>query len=215
LLPNALPSPQAATQVAAFCLGRPLASPPSRGAGTMAGGFFFARHPAAPPTSFVSPSHHRGLRTVALFEAAKGAIVLIVGFGLLSFLGRDTEVFAEHLVNRLHLNPAHHYPQIFIHAMADVTNTELWIIASFAALYSTVRFVEAYGLWHARRWAEWLAALSGAVYVPVELYELAHHATWLKFGALVVNLAVVAYMARLLIEARRAAPVPAGPRAGD
>lgn len=105
-------------------------------------------------------SHQRGLRAVAYFEALKGVLVLAVGFGLLSFLGRDTEVFAERLVNRLHLNPAHHYPQIFIHAMADLSNSRLWLIAGFSAFYAAVRFTEAYGLWRERAWAEWLAALS-------------------------------------------------------
>lgn len=153
------------------------------------------------------PSHQRGLRTVALLEALKGAIVLVAGFGLLSFLGQDAELLAERLVHRLHLNPANHYPQIFIHTMADVTNADLWILASFAALYSALRCVEAYGLWRERHWAQWLAALSGGIYVPAELFELARHATWLKAGALLVNLAVVAYMAWLLAESRRTAAV--------
>jgi uncharacterized membrane protein (DUF2068 family) len=148
-------------------------------------------------------SHVKGLRVVALFEALKGAIVLIVGFGLLSFLGRDAEIFAERVINRLHLDPTHHYPQIFIKAMSEVTDTRLWLIAGFAALYATVRFVETYGLWHARRWAEWFAALSGAIYLPIEVYELIHRATWLKLATLVVNLAIVGYMVWLLTEARR------------
>jgi len=150
-------------------------------------------------------AHHKGLRTIALLEAAKGAIVLVIGFGLLSFLGQDAEEFAEHLVNRLHLNPAHHYPQIFIHAMTDVTDSKLWALAGLAVLYSAIRFAEAYGLWQQRRWAEWLAALSGAVYVPVEIYEIAHRASWLKVGALIINLAIVAYMVWLLTENRRLA----------
>ncbi len=158
--------------------------------------------PSAPNAA---TAHSKGLRTIALLEALKGAIVLIVGFGLLSFLGRDAEDFAEHLVNRLHLNPAHHYPEIFIKAMGDLNNTKLWLIAGFAVIYSSVRFAEAYGLWYGRRWAEWLAALSGAVYVPVEIYEIAHRASWLKFGALVINLAIVAYMVWLLTENRRRA----------
>jgi len=155
--------------------------------------------PGAPAT------HTKGLRTIALVEAAKGAIVLVIGFGLLSFLGRDAEEYAELVVNRLHLNPAHHYPQIFIHAMTDVTDSKLWMLAGLAALYSLIRFVEAYGLWNQRRWAEWLAALSGAVYVPVEIYEIAHRASWLKVGALLINLAIVAYMVWLLTENRRRA----------
>jgi uncharacterized membrane protein (DUF2068 family) len=148
-------------------------------------------------------THHKGLRTIALLEAAKGAIVLVIGFGLLSFLGRDADVFAEHLVNRLHLNPAHHYPHVFIQAMAEVTDSKLWLLAGLAALYALLRFAEAYGLWYQRRWAEWLAALSGGVYVPVEIYEISHRASWLKVGALVVNVIIVAYMVWLLTETRR------------
>lgn len=155
------------------------------------------------PSSDARVSHHKGLRTIALVEAAKGGIVLVIGFGLLSFLGRDADAFAEHLVSRLHLNPAHHYPHVFIEAMAEVTDSKLWMLASLAALYSLLRFIEAYGLWRQRRWAEWLAALSGAVYVPVEIYEIAHHVSWLKVGALVINLAIVAYMVWLLTENRR------------
>jgi len=155
------------------------------------------------PSSDAPVSHHKGLRPIALLEAAKGGIVLVIGFGLLSFLGRDADAFAEHLVNRLHLNPAHHYPHVFIQAMTDVTDSKLWMLAGLAALYSLIRFVEAYGLWNQRRWAEWLAAFSGAVYVPVEIYEIAHRASWLKVGALVINLAIVAYMVWLLTENRR------------
>ena len=52
------------------------------------------RHPPRPLIPAV-PSHQRGLRTVALLEALKGGIVLVAGFGLLSFLGRDAELLAE------------------------------------------------------------------------------------------------------------------------
>ena len=146
---------------------------------------------------------HKFLRPIAVFEAFKGAIVLIAGFGLLSFLDRDNEVYAEQIIRHLHLDPAAHYPQIFIVAMARLEDSHLWALAGFAALYAAFRFVEAYGLWYARRWAEWLAALGGAVYVPIEIYELVHRVTWLRIGALVVNLLVVAYMIWLLTENRR------------
>ncbi|MBI3885098.1 MAG: DUF2127 domain-containing protein [Opitutae bacterium] len=161
----------------------------------------------------MSSPAHKALKPVAVFEACKGLVVLVAGFGLLSFLGRDADVLAGHLVHRLHLNPANHYPQIFIEAMADVTDSKLWQLAGFAALYAAVRFVEAYGLWHERRWAEWLAALSGSVYVPVEIYQLGHKVTWVKAGALALNLLVVAYMVWLLSESlrrRATAPVAAG-----
>lgn len=129
--------------------------------------------------------------------------MLIAGFGLLSFLGRDNEEFAQQIIRHLQLNPAKHYPQIFITAMSRLNDAHLLALAGFAAIYAIVRFVEAYGLWFERRWAEWLAALSGGIYIPIEVYELMHRVTWIRAGALVVNLIIVAYMVWLLTETRR------------
>ncbi len=139
-----------------------------------------------------------GVRAVAIFEAAKGTLVLLAGLGLLTLLHRDVEDLAERLVRASHLNPASHYPQIFMDAASRVTDTHLWLMAGAAALYTTVRGVEAYGLWLERRWAEWFALISGGLYIPVEVYELWHRATWIKLAVLAANLAVVLYMAYAL-----------------
>jgi uncharacterized membrane protein (DUF2068 family) len=134
------------------------------------------------------------LRTVALVEAAKGALVLLVGFGLLSLIHRDIQQFAERLITHAHLNPASHYPRIFLDMANRVTDGRLAALAAGAALYSSVRFIEAYGLWHARHWAEWFAALSGAIYVPFEAVELYRRVSWISVGAVAVNLSIVAIM---------------------
>ena len=139
--------------------------------------------------------------------------MLVLGFGLLSFLGPDDARFYEQVVLRMHLDPANHYLRLFLQTISEVSDTRLWIMTGFAVFYSAVRFLEAYGLWHERRWAEWFAALSGGVYIPIEIYELAQRLTWLRFGALLVNTVVVAYMVWLLTERRRLAhsekPLPA------
>jgi uncharacterized membrane protein (DUF2068 family) len=134
------------------------------------------------------------LRAVALFEAFKGALVLAAGFGVLALFHGDAQRFADALVGRLHLNPAKKTPQVFLRLLENISDSQLWALAGFAALYAALRFIEAYGLWRGRRWAEWLAALSGGIYVPVEIYEITRHVTWIKIGALILNAAVVAYM---------------------
>lgn len=139
------------------------------------------------------------VRTIALFEAAKGLLVLVAGLGLLSLINRDVEAIAESVVRHSHLNPASHYPKIFLQAAANVTDTHLLLMAGAAALYALVRAVEAYGLWFERRWAEWFALLAGGVFIPVEIYELFHHATWLKVAIFITNVAIVAYMAYILL----------------
>lgn len=136
----------------------------------------------------------KGLRTVALLEATKGALVLLVGLGLLSLVHHDVQRIGERLISHAHLNPASHYPRIFLNLASQLTDTRLWLMAAAAAGYSLLRFFEAYGLWYARRWAQWFAAISGGVYIPFELLELYKDVSWLSLGLLTLNLAIVAIM---------------------
>ena len=147
-----------------------------------------------------------GLRAVAVYEAAKGVLVLVAGFGLLSLMQRDAQHFAEQLVAHLHLNPAKGYPRIFIDASANITDAKLWIFAGLALLYAVVRSVEAYGLWLGRRWAEWFAIASGAIYVPAEVYEIARGVTLTKLLLLTVNVGIVAYLIYVLWRSKRMGP---------
>ena len=144
-----------------------------------------------------------GLRVVALFEGAKGALVLITGFGLLAFIHRDLHNAAEEVVRHFHLNPAHHYPRIFLDAAARVNATQLWLLALSAFLYAVVRFIEAFGLWHGKLWAAWFGVLSGCIYIPVELIEVVHGLTWAKLTVLSVNVAIVAYLGYALMKSGR------------
>ncbi len=144
-----------------------------------------------------------GIRAIAVFEAAKGLLVLLAGLGLLNLLHRDVQAAAEQWVRFSHLNPASKYPRIFLDAAAQTTDARLWWLAAGAGAYAVVRFFEAYGLWRGRAWAEWLALVAGGLYVPVELYHLWHRFSWVKVGLLVANLAVVAYMAYALMHRKQ------------
>jgi uncharacterized membrane protein (DUF2068 family) len=121
-------------------------------------------------------------------------LALLAACGLFYLIPHDLRQVAVELVGRLHLNAGKSYPNVFIRILEDTSNAQLWAIAGLVVVYALIRFVEAYGLWRARRWAEWLAAVSGAVYVPFELYELSRGFSWIKLAALAANLAVVAFM---------------------
>ena len=140
----------------------------------------------------------RGVRAVALVEAAKAVIVLLAGFGILTLIHRDVHAFAAQLVERLHLNPSNKYPRIFVDAADQLNDARLWLLAALAMTYAMLRAVEAYGLWRGRAWAEWIALLTGAMYLPAELYELTRGVTWIKAAAIVINIGVVVYMAYAL-----------------
>ncbi|MGE3531809.1 MAG: DUF2127 domain-containing protein [Steroidobacteraceae bacterium] len=134
------------------------------------------------------------LRSVAVFEAAKGTLVLLVGGGLFSLLHQNIQALAERVVAHFHLDPAGRYPRIFVDLAAQLNDARLWMLAGFALLYAVVRFIEAYGLWHARRWAEWFAALSGGIYIPFEVHELFERVNWLRVLTLLANVLIVLFM---------------------
>lgn len=140
----------------------------------------------------------RGVRVVAVFEAAKGLLILLAGFGLLSIVHQDAQQVAEDIVRHFHLNPASRYPRIFIDVAGNISDPQLWLMAGFALVYASIRLIEAYGLWRERRWAEWLAVLSGAIYVPIEVYEVLSGISWIKVSTLTVNICIVVYMSYAL-----------------
>jgi uncharacterized membrane protein (DUF2068 family) len=74
-----------------------------------------------------------------------------------------------------------------------------WQILVGACSYSGLRFAEAYGLWKARAWAEWIALISGAIYLPFEIRLLAHRVTLFHVAVLIVNIAIVLFMFYLRI----------------
>ncbi len=147
-----------------------------------------------------------GLRVVAIFEASKGVLVLLVGLGLLSVVHHSAQNAGEEIVERFHLNPAHEHPRILIYAATHLDNSNLRLLAIAALLYSTMRFIEAYGLWRMRVWAEWFAIVSGGVYLPLELYELVHRATVVKAVVFVVNGVIVAYLVYFRLSRRPREP---------
>jgi uncharacterized membrane protein (DUF2068 family) len=144
-------------------------------------------------------AHVRVLRAVASLELSKGLVVLLAAGGIVLLIHRNTSDVAYGLLRLLHISPDHRFAQIFLHWANGLTDKKLWAIAGVSAIYSVLRFVEAYGLWKAAAWAEWIALVSGAIYLPFEIHEILRRQNLFNFALLFVNLAVVLYMAYLRI----------------
>ena len=144
-------------------------------------------------------NHSVGLRTVAVLEAAKGILALLLGVGVLALLHMNLDNVAEWLTEILRVNPEGRLSNLFFNAADRATDKTLWVLAIGALVYAAVRFVEALGLWREREWAQWFALLSGALYLPGELYSLLRHPRPLKWGVVAANAVIVLYMLYMLI----------------
>jgi uncharacterized membrane protein (DUF2068 family) len=143
------------------------------------------------------------LRAVALFEFFKGTFVMLMGFCALALVHKDVWLYAESLLALFHISTDRRSAQIFLDFADSVTDARLWAAAQIAFTYAILRFTEAYGLWKGRTWAEWVALVSGALLLPLEVRELTRGITALRVALFVGNLTVVLYMLYVIRTNRR------------
>jgi uncharacterized membrane protein (DUF2068 family) len=161
---------------------------------------------ASPAHERVRVAHHppppvrerdRVLLAIALFKFVKATLFVVVALGMFGLLSRSVAEQAQDWVATL----AATYDRGLTHRLVELVEKisalsrhrleALGVVAlAYAALFTT----EGVGLWRGRRWAEWLTVAATASLVPFELYELARRQTAPRLAALLVNIAVLAYL---------------------
>jgi uncharacterized membrane protein (DUF2068 family) len=79
--------------------------------------------------------------------------------------------------------------KLFTYKQADLD-----IAAIALAVYAVIELIEAIGLWLAKRWGEYFAAVATGLFLPVEIYELTEHSTKFKIATFALNVLAVVYL---------------------
>ena len=145
----------------------------------------------------------KALRAIAVFEAVKGAVGLAFAIGLLGLAEHHVYSWVRWMVKLFHFTDAALAPRRVSDVLAHPEQFPLNTCVLIALAYSVLRFMEAYGLWLARRWGEWLTLIGAALYLPFEIYWILLGATFGKITLLVLNVALVVYLAVVLVKTRR------------
>jgi uncharacterized membrane protein (DUF2068 family) len=149
---------------------------------------------------------------IGVFKLVK--TVILLALGVAAFTGAPGQIL--HVVARLtHWTGIFSGREVVQRALAKVLSLDEHTIhrlgvASFC--YAVVFATEGTGLLLKRRWAEWFTVVVTGSFVPIEVYELAHRPGLGKVAALLLNVAIVAYLAWRL-RAERRHPSPGGQRA--
>jgi uncharacterized membrane protein (DUF2068 family) len=164
--------------------------------------------PTPPVARPASPLVVAGLHTVALIEATKGLLALAGGALLLLLTPDHLRAVTRGWIQHWHLDPVHWLARLLTYVGDHTSSATLHWLAAGVFAYALIRLVEAWGLWRQRAWAEWLGAISGALYIPFEIRELTHHVNILTVGLLVINVAIVAFLLWSTRVSRQSAPPP-------
>jgi uncharacterized membrane protein (DUF2068 family) len=134
------------------------------------------------------------LRLIAVFKFLKAALLIALGVGLFKLLHKDVGDVLEHWSKALRLDPGSHYVNLALEKAAHLSPQQVKKLGLGSFLYAGLFLAEGTGLWLRKRWGEWLTVIITGSLVPVEVYEIYRHFSYVKVGVLVVNAAIVIYL---------------------
>jgi uncharacterized membrane protein (DUF2068 family) len=143
-------------------------------------------------------AHSRGLMLIAAFKLLKGFALIAVGVGALHLLHKDVAAVVDHWVNAFRVDPHNRFILWLLAKLPLVDDRKLKELSVGTFIYAAVFLTEGTGLAFHKRWAEYFTIITTGSFLPLEVYEIIHHATFAKGLALVINIAVVVYLVREL-----------------
>ncbi len=141
--------------------------------------------------------HDAFIKVIIIERVSKALVLTALGIGLLVAGDRGwLTQWATYAQQQLNLDTdSNVLERLFYRAVAlisGMSHTTLLAIGAFA--YALLEGTEGIGLAMRRRWAEYLTVLATALLIPFETYEVIHKVTLFRVAALLLNLAVVAYL---------------------
>jgi uncharacterized membrane protein (DUF2068 family) len=95
----------------------------------------------------------------------------------------------------LGFDPGNQYVDSALQKLANLPPNKIKGLGVGSFVYAGLFLIEGIGLWMVRRWAEWFTVIVTSSLVPVEIYEIHRHPGPVKILVLIINLAVVGYLA--------------------
>jgi len=140
--------------------------------------------------------HSLFLKIIIVEKLLLGVLFAALSFSMLTLLNRDMMVFTDQLLVYLNLDIEKDYVQDIVDWLTNIKGGTIVGISAGMFVLGSLNLMEAYGLHMRRRWAEWLTVIATSLFIPLELYEVIQKQTSVRIGALVLNLAIVYYLAK-------------------
>jgi uncharacterized membrane protein (DUF2068 family) len=151
----------------------------------------------------------RLLPWIAAERTLRAIVLSLAGIALIANPHRDWGKTIADFARDLGLNPNSNGIEKIVHKLHGISSQHYAVYGIIALAYGALEATEGYGLWRRLRWAEYLTVLATSLLFIPEIWGLANKATPLKVGALLVNIAVVAYLISRLRSGRHTGSRPA------
>jgi uncharacterized membrane protein (DUF2068 family) len=135
------------------------------------------------------------LYLIAAFKLLKGLLLLAVAIGALRLLHKDMAAEVYRWADSFRVDPGNRYVRLLLVRLSLFDEKTLRELSIGTFFYSALFLTEGIGLFLRQRWAEYFTTIVTASFTPLEIYELVRRATWARGTVLLLNIAVVVYLA--------------------
>ena len=140
---------------------------------------------------------------ISIEKTVKAVILIIVGLKLATLVNQDVHTWAADFVTRHGIDIGNRFVHAALERLVGITSSQILTFSIVAFFYSSVLLVEAVGLWLQKRWAEYLTAISTALLMPLEIYEIYERFTWVRVAILLINAFIVWYLVTRLRDEKK------------
>lgn len=144
---------------------------------------------------------------IAIFKLLKSLLLIAAGIAALQILRPSWSEAIKEWAASISFQTENGAAQRFLAYVSNLTPKRVAGLGLAAFAYGALFAVEGVGLWLGRRWAEYLTVIATGSLVPFEIYEMIRKPTATRITALLLNIAIVAYLIfRLKANDRRSQP---------
>ncbi|MEK7689289.1 MAG: DUF2127 domain-containing protein, partial [Deltaproteobacteria bacterium] len=140
--------------------------------------------------------HETFLKIIIIEKFTLGIIAALLSFGVINLINKDMEVFTNQIVDYFDLDMDNRYIEAVITKIGMIKNGTIIGVLIGIVSYALLNLAMGYGLHRRKRWAEWLTVIATALLIPFEIYEIIQEQTTIYIGVLILNCAIVYYLAK-------------------
>jgi uncharacterized membrane protein (DUF2068 family) len=143
------------------------------------------------------------LRVIGAGKVLKALTLIVIGISVLRLIHTGFGDQMAQLADLMRYSPESKVIHWIFDKASLLTDKRLEQVAAVAMVYGATELVESYGLLFQRTWGEYLTMILTAAFLPLDVYELVIHFTWVKLAFTIANALVVWYLVWLILKNRR------------
>ena len=143
------------------------------------------------------------LRLLAIERWIRTAVLAALAFAVFKFESSQTslqQLFDKDLPRFRDFAQSFNYDLSKSPTVAEIRrllhskHSTIHLVEAFLVGYALLQLLEGIGLWSLKRWGEYVAVVGTSIFIPIEVYELTKHITYVKIAAFLINVALVVYL---------------------